>query len=375
MRAVRIESHGGPDVLQAREVPDPTPGPAHALVEVRACGLNHLDIWVRLGGKRRFPLPLIPGSDAAGVIIEAPAGSGLSKGDAVVIYPAEGCGSCAACVRGEDPLCADFRILGAGRDGGLAERIAVSARNCIPKPQGLDFIEAASVPVNWITAWHMLVERARVRPGETVLVQAAGSGVSSAGIQIARLLGARVIATSSTGEKLDHARALGADATINYREEDVAARARELSGGEASTSSSITSVSRTGMPTSRASRRAGGSSRAGRPAAARYRSISRHSTTRARRCSARRSGDATSPDDSRPDGPGAAPDDGRPRLLARRNRGGSSLPRGVEAEGKGRHRGEAWLIRIARGSSVSRGSASTRFRSSASSAASGETRS
>lgn len=231
MRAVRIESHGGPDVLQAREVPDPTPGPAHALVEVRACGLNHLDIWVRLGGKRRFPLPLIPGSDAAGVIIEAPAGSGLSKGDAVVIYPAEGCGSCAACVRGEDPLCADFRILGAGRDGGLAERIAVSARNCIPKPQGLDFIEAASVPVNWITAWHMLVERARVRPGETVLVQAAGSGVSSAGIQIARLLGARVIATSSTGEKLDHARALGADATINYREEDVAARARELSGG------------------------------------------------------------------------------------------------------------------------------------------------
>ena len=231
MRAVWLEKHGEPDVLKVSDRPEPARDPWDALVEVRACGLNHLDIWVRKGGPRAFPLPLILGSDAAGVVVEAPEASELKAGDEVVIYPCEGCGVCPACERGDEQLCTEFRIYGAWRDGGLAERAIFPARNCLRKPKNLDFVACASVAINYITAWHMLVARARLAAGERVLVQAAGSGVSTAAIQIARHLGARVIATSSTPEKLAHARAQGAEATINYKSEDVAARAVEWSGG------------------------------------------------------------------------------------------------------------------------------------------------
>lgn len=231
MRAIWQEEHGGPEVLRVSDRPEPEPGPGDAVIAVRACGLNHLDIWVRLGGPRGFPLPLIPGSDAVGVVEHAPAGSGLSVGDEVVVYPAEGCGHCVACETGNDQLCTEFKIFGAMRDGGLAERIAVPARNCLPRPSNLSWHEAAAVAINYMTAWHMLVARAAARPGETVLIQAAGSGVSTAAIQIAHAIGLKVIATSSTPAKLEHARAQGASETIHYREEDVAARVREITDG------------------------------------------------------------------------------------------------------------------------------------------------
>ena len=231
MRAAYIEEHGGPEVLRTGERPEPEPGPADALVEVAACGLNHLDIWVRLGGKRNFPLPIIPGSDPAGTVLEAPAGSGLEPGDEVVIYPCEGHGDEQALQAGDDQLCPDFRIYGAARDGGMAERIAVPAANCFAKPEALSMQEAAAVSINYITAWHMLVARAGVRPGEKVLVQAAGSGVSTAAIQIATHLGARVLATSSTPAKLEHATRCGAEETANYREEDVRERVMDFTGG------------------------------------------------------------------------------------------------------------------------------------------------
>lgn len=231
MRAVRLERHGDPGVLGVQNIPEPVPGPGDALVEVRASGLNHLDIWVRQGGARKFPLPIVLGTDAAGVVLEAPEGSHLQAGDEVVIYPAEGCGACPACERGDEQLCPRYAIYGAHRDGALAERMVAPARNCLPKPAALDFDQAASVAVNWVTAWHMLTDRAGVRPGERVLIQAAGSGVSTAGIQIAHFLGARVMATSSTPEKLEHARRLGAEETVNYRQEDVPARVREWTSG------------------------------------------------------------------------------------------------------------------------------------------------
>ncbi len=216
-----MEQHGGPEVLRVQNRPDPIPGPDDALIDVQACGLNHLDIWVRLGGKRPFPLPLVPGSDAAGVVLEASEGSGLSVGDEVVVYPCGGCGSCRVCERGDEQLCTSFGLYGANRDGGMAEKIAVPARNCLPKPSNLSFMEAAAVAINYITAWHMLVARAAVRPGEQVLIQAAGSGVSTAAIQIASNVGARVLATSSTEAKLEHAKRQGAEEVVNYRGGDV----------------------------------------------------------------------------------------------------------------------------------------------------------
>jgi NADPH:quinone reductase-like Zn-dependent oxidoreductase len=231
MRAVYLESHGGPEVLQVKERPEPVPGPGDALIEVKACGLNHLDLWVRRGGPRGFPIPLILGSDAAGVVRKAPQGSPLKPGDEVVIYPAQGCGLCPACLRGDDQLCVDFKIYGAWREGGMAELMALPVRNCLPKPRSLDFVSAAAVAINYLTAYRMLTARAELRPGETVLIQAAGSGVSTAAIQIAHFLGGRVIATSSTPAKLDHARRLGAEAVINYRTEDVAERVKVLTGG------------------------------------------------------------------------------------------------------------------------------------------------
>ena len=230
MRAVWLDAHGGPEVLRISNRPEPSPAPGDALIEVVACGLNHLDIWVRKGGGRGFPIPLILGSDATGRVLEAPDGSGLSKGDEVVIYPCGGCGRCVACERGDEQLCPDFKIYGAWRDGGLCERMALPARNCIPKPRNLSFEEAASVGINYITAWHMLGARARLEPTETILIQAAGSGVSTAAIQIARWKGARIMATSSTPAKLEHAKKCGADEVVNYKTEDVAARVAQWTG-------------------------------------------------------------------------------------------------------------------------------------------------
>ncbi len=231
MRAIWLDKHGGPEVLKVSQRPVPAPKADEALIDVKACGINHLDLWVRRGGPRGFPIPLVLGSDAAGVVRSAPAGSHLKAGDEVVIYPAEGCGRCAACERGDEQLCVEYKIYGAWRDGGLCETMAFPERNCVPKPRTLDFVDAGAVGINYITAWHMLTARAALRPGETVLVQAAGSGVSTAAIQVAKHLGARVLATSSTPAKLEHARRQGAEVAINYKSEDVPARVKELTSG------------------------------------------------------------------------------------------------------------------------------------------------
>jgi NADPH:quinone reductase-like Zn-dependent oxidoreductase len=231
MKAVWLEQHGGPEVMVVSERPEPERGPDDVLVEVRACGLNHLDIWVRMGGARKFPLPLVPGSDATGVVLEAPAASRLSEGDAVLVYPASGCLQCPACARGDEQLCGEYRIFGAGRDGGYAERAVFPARNCVPKPTSLTFTESAAVAINYVTAWHMLTARAGLSAGERVLIQAAGSGVSTAAIQIAKFLGARVVATSSTDEKLEHAANCGADLTLNYKDDPIAERVRDWTNG------------------------------------------------------------------------------------------------------------------------------------------------
>lgn len=233
MRAVVIREHGGPEVLRLEERDVPEPGPGEARVRVRAIGLNHLDVWVRKGVPGHpFPLPLVPGSDVAGTVDAVGAGArGARPGDRVVVGPGLSCGTCPACRSGRDPLCPDFEILGESRDGGCADYLVVPAASLFPMPESLDFPGAAAVPLAFLTAWHMLVDRAAVRPGERVLVHAAGSGVSSAAIQIARLLGTRVLATAGSDEKCRRARELGADSTVNYATADFARAAREWSGG------------------------------------------------------------------------------------------------------------------------------------------------
>ncbi len=225
MRAVVFHRHGDIDVLTEAELPDPAPRANEVVVEVKACALNRLDLWVRLGWKGlKLPLPHTLGSDVAGVVRALGAEvDDLAVGDEVVLGPGVGCGRCRACLSGQDNRCAQYRILGETTTGGYAEQIVVPRRNVFPKPPNLSFAEAACLPLVFTTAWGMLVERVGVRAGDLVLVQAAGSGVGSAAIQVAKRFGATVIATASTDAKLERARALGADHLINYAVEDFSA--------------------------------------------------------------------------------------------------------------------------------------------------------
>ena len=228
MRAVPITQHGGPEVLQLLEVPDPTPGPGQALVRVRACALNHLDLWQRRGLEHvKLPLPHIPGSDISGEVVD-PGESGLAAGARVIVHPGLNCGHCPACLAGQDSLCATYGIVGYQSEGGYAELAAVPAHNLIALPPRVSFTDGAAFPLTFLTAWHMLVSRAQVREGETVLVMAAGSGVGQAAIQVARLHGGRVIATARQKEKLDAARALGADEVVDTSQPDWSAEVRRL---------------------------------------------------------------------------------------------------------------------------------------------------
>jgi len=232
MKAVRIQRHGGPEVLEIAEVPRPEAGPGEVLIEVRAAGLNHLDTWVRRGlPGRRLPLPMILGADAAGVVAAVgPGTKGASAGDRVFVAPGFSCGRCDPCLSGREHLCRDYGIFGEHRDGTQAEFIAVPAGNALPLPEGLSFEQGAAFPLTYLTAWHMLVERAGIRPGEEVLVHAGGSGVGTAAIQIARLHGARVLTTVGSDEKARKARDLGADEAINYRAADFQEEVRRLTG-------------------------------------------------------------------------------------------------------------------------------------------------
>ena len=233
MKAVVFENHGGPDVLRFTDVPDPKISPNEVLIEVRACALNHLDVWVRTGLPGiKIPLPHILGNDIAGVVREVGVlVTWVKAGDEVMIQPGVSCGHCAECLAGRDNMCDEYDIIGYRRDGGYAELVAVPGVNVIPKPKNLSWPEAAALPLVTLTAWHMLVKRANVQPGEDVLVHAAGSGVGSLGIQIARLHGARVIATAGSDDKLQKARDLGADETINYSSEDWPKQVKRLTSG------------------------------------------------------------------------------------------------------------------------------------------------
>ena len=228
MKAVRFHEHGGPEVLRYEDAPDPVPRPGDALVRVRACALNHLDLWERRGIERvKIPLPHISGSDVAGEVIE-PGDSGLAAGARVMLQPGLSCGRCQACLDGRDNECPRYDVLGYVSNGGYAELVTVPAGNLIPVPDAIDFVQAAAFPLVFVTAWHMLITRARVQAGETVLILAAGSGVGQAAIQIAKIIGARVIATAGTDEKLDRARALGAEAVINHQTQRLADEVRRL---------------------------------------------------------------------------------------------------------------------------------------------------
>lgn len=230
MRAAVVREHGGLDAVQVEQVPVPTPGPDQVRLRVRAVGLNHLDCWVRRGVPGHpFPLPMILGCDFAGEVESVgEAVTNVAVGDAVCVAPGFSCGTCQACLSGNDHLCRSYGIYGETQDGGAAEFAVVNRANVLPKPDVLTFEEAASFPLAFLTAWGMLVERAAIQPGETVLILAAGSGVGSAGVQIAKLHGCTVIATASTDEKLERARELGADHTVNYAEEDFAKAVKRL---------------------------------------------------------------------------------------------------------------------------------------------------
>src|SRR5438445_3930781 len=230
MKAIVIPKHGGPEVLQSVEIAEPQPGPIKVVVSVRACSLNHLDLWVCQGLHGvTFSLPLVPGSDVSGEVAAVGAlAQRVHTGDKVVLAPGVSCGQCAACSAGRDNECRKYTLFGYGRNGGCAEYVLAPEMNVLPMPPGLSFEEAAAVPLVFLTAWHMLVGRARLQPGEDVLVIGGGSGVGSAAIQIARLWGARVIATAGSAAKLERMRALGAHEVVDHAREDLAARAREL---------------------------------------------------------------------------------------------------------------------------------------------------
>jgi NADPH:quinone reductase-like Zn-dependent oxidoreductase len=233
MRAVVFDRHGGPEVLQYREVPDPVIGARDVLVRVRACALNHLDVWIRRGIPGvTFSFPHITGADVAGEV--AAIGAEVSRcrvGDAVILAPGISCGNCVECLAGRDNLCRGYTVLGYGVNGGCAELIAVPEANVIPKPENLSFPEAAAMALVFLTAWHMLLTRARLAPNDTVLVIAGGSGVGSAAIQIAKMIGARVIATVGSEGKIEKAKSQGADEVILHSAAGFRREVKRLTAG------------------------------------------------------------------------------------------------------------------------------------------------
>jgi NADPH:quinone reductase-like Zn-dependent oxidoreductase len=218
-------------VIRLADRPDPRPEPGEVLVRVRACALNHRDVWVRRG-LREQRLPHILGSDIAGEVVSAPATrNGLTVGARVVLRPSVTCGTCEFCRAGQDNACVGLRIIGGALDGGYAELVKVPRANVFPMPPNLSFVEAAAVPVAFLTAWHMLVTRAALQPGETVLVVGGASGVGSAAIQIARVRGARVLATAGSEAKRRRARDLGAEHAIDHGRERISTEVRRLTDG------------------------------------------------------------------------------------------------------------------------------------------------
>lgn len=228
-----MTNYGGPEVLEiVRDHPDPVPGPDQVVVRVHAAALNHLDLLVRAGlPALKLSLPHILGADGAGHVAQVGSDvTDLEVGDRVVLNPGMSCGRCEYCFRGEDSLCVDYRILGEHLPGTYAEKVVAPARNAIPIPTDMAFETAAAAPLVFGTAWRMLIGRAALRPGEDVLIHGAGSGLSTAAIQVAKLAGCTVLVTSSSDEKLAKAKELGADVLVNYKSVPWSKAVWELTG-------------------------------------------------------------------------------------------------------------------------------------------------
>jgi NADPH:quinone reductase-like Zn-dependent oxidoreductase len=233
MKATVLFKHGGPEVLEYTDIPDPKPGPGEVLVRVKAVALNHLDIWVRAGLPHlKISYPHLLGSDIAGVVEALGPGVGdLAPGAKVLLQPALSCGRCQACLSGRDNFCKQYAILGENTSGGYGELIAVPRSSILPYPEPMSFEEAACIPLTFQTAWQMVVRRAEVRPGEVVLLSGAGSGVTIAAAQIVKLLGGVAVVTSTSDEKLDKIRAIGADHVINSRSGSISAEVKRITAG------------------------------------------------------------------------------------------------------------------------------------------------
>jgi NADPH:quinone reductase-like Zn-dependent oxidoreductase len=231
LKAALFREHGGAEKILYEEYRDPAIGPGEALVRVKACALNQVDMLLLDG---RFPppegLPHVNGCEVTGTIEATADGSRLQRGQRVIVFPGFACGSCEYCVRGERTVCVRYGYLGAHKDGGYAELVKVPVANVLPLADAISFEAGAAVPLAMLTSWHALVAQADVRPGQTVLVQAAGSGVGSAAIQIARLCGARVITTVGDDAKIEFARSLGAEHVVNYRTQDFVEATRQWTG-------------------------------------------------------------------------------------------------------------------------------------------------
>lgn len=233
MEAMVLERHGGPEVLERKTVQIGDPGPREVRVRVAAVAMNHMDLWVRRGLpnlKHEYPHRL--GCDIVGEVEALGPGARSGEvGQRVMVQPGVSCGVCPACVAGRDNLCKQYRILGENTQGGYGQYVNVPDTNLLPLPEGLDFIQAAALPLCTLTAWQAIYKKARVGPEHTVLVQAAGSGVGSIAIQLCKLVGARVITTVGSPDKVEPARELGADEVILYREQDLAKECKRLTEG------------------------------------------------------------------------------------------------------------------------------------------------
>jgi NADPH:quinone reductase-like Zn-dependent oxidoreductase len=231
LKAIRIRAHGGVDQLRYEEAPEPRIISAKdVIVKLEAAALNHIDIWVRLGATgMEIPMPHILGADGAGVVVDA--GTEVESpraGDKVCLYSFTGCGACEFCRSDRDFMCIRVRSLGERLDGTYAEYVRVAPENCFPIPAYMNFDEAAAFPLVFVTVWRMLVTNAQLQAGETLLVIGIGGGVAGAALQVAKRIGARVIVTSGSDEKLERARLLGADHGINHRRKNFAEEVRPL---------------------------------------------------------------------------------------------------------------------------------------------------